>query len=622
MLADNILFLKKNYPDLYDALKKNEETAAQSSITLEDTKSQYKTLRIKQDEKSLYLHSKYDPIREAKAIIDKLEGREDIDDKTHVIFYGLGLGYHIDSFVKRFPNTTFSLYEPSIEVFQYFLSLKNINDFPMKKIHTIQCEVKPEAMDEFFNNLLNSSDEKMVIMDLPIYHNAFEDQFNQFSNRFLEVIKTKRSSLNTNYAFKKRWVYNSAVNFKEVLATPNIIMENNGAFKGKTAILVSAGPSLDYEIENLKLIKEKGLAYIFSVGSAINTLIHHEIYPDAMCTYDPKEKNQKVFKKANEMQITSIPMIFGSSVGFEVLQQYKGPKYHMVTSQDSVARFFLKTYDCDIIPTVNDAPSIAVVTLELLHKLKFEQVILVGQNLAYLDKKNYASGIEYHQNNEKIENINLIAVKNVFGNDVFTTDSFLSMKRMMEIHIKNFDMKIINTTFGGANIEGAQYIPMDEVIKVTLKKSDLERDAFKNIFSSDLYDKAYLKAQLTKLKKEYEVYQVLLSAIKKQLIKVDELIINKNTKQSTVMYQKLDSLLVKLEVNDFAKVFALPMNRVEHELLAMNIQRIKMDKNELKKIRELIAHVNVFINLLYGDSHLNMQIVEILTENIYNYKTI
>lgn len=68
------------------------------------------------------------------------------------------------------------------------------------------------------------------------------------------------------------------------------------AFEGKPAIIVAAGPSLSEEFEHLKFIKENGLAYIFSVGSAINALIEHGIYPDAACTYDPKERNQNVIR--------------------------------------------------------------------------------------------------------------------------------------------------------------------------------------------------------------------------------------------------------------------------------------------------------------------------------------
>ena len=62
----------------------------------------------------------------------------------------------------------------------------------------------------------------------------------------------------------------------------------------KTYFISSSGPSLE-DIENIRYIKEHGLAYIFSVGSAISVLINNNIYPDAACTYDPTVNNQKVF---------------------------------------------------------------------------------------------------------------------------------------------------------------------------------------------------------------------------------------------------------------------------------------------------------------------------------------
>ena len=151
-------------------------------------------------------------------------------------------------------------------------------------------------------------------------------------------------------------------------------MEKKGQFKGKPAMLVAAGPSLNEEIENIRYIKENGLAYIFSVGSAINTLIYHNIYPDAACTYDPTVNNQKVFAKVKEKNIKDIPMIFGSSVGYETLIDYPGKKYHMITSQDTVSNYYLKTEEEDRLDIVLDAPSIAVVTLQLLYVLGFNPV--------------------------------------------------------------------------------------------------------------------------------------------------------------------------------------------------------------------------------------------------------
>lgn len=618
MLADNILFLRKNYSILYEELKKIQDKPGNGIVTVEDTKNNHKTLKIIKDGQTIFLNSKYDPLREAEAIIDKLEEREEIDADTHVIFYGLGLGYHIDSFVHRFPNTTFSLYEPSIEVFNQFLSIKNINNLPTKKIHTIQCGYESEAMDEFFNALLNNTCKKTIIMDLPVYHNVFEEQYKMFSNRFIEVIKNKRSSLRADISYQKRWITNSVINFKEVLNTPNILMQDENIFKDKTAIIVSAGPSLDDEIENLRKIKDNGLAYIFSVGSAINTLMHHNILPDAICTYDPTEKNQVVFKKINEMEISNVPMIFGSSIGFEVLQQYKGPKYHMITTQDTISNYFLKEKDNKEIRRVSDAPSIAVVALEMLYKLKFSTIILVGQNLAYKDEKNYAEGIEYQQFIDIENDKNVLKIKDVYGNEVSTCEAYISMRNQMEGYIKNFNITVINTTKGGAHIEGTKFISMDVVIKDILQKKNVQGNEFNGLMEFDIYDKENLTLKMLQMNIEYSRYKKLLIEIKEKVVTMNDLINAMNIKQVRITYNKFNDAITKLENNDFFKVIVMPMNRVEYTMLTNNVGAIRNEKNELKKISNHIKFIDIFINHLAIDNVRMQGIMEILSDYTKN----
>lgn len=619
MLADNINYLKKKDPMLYKLLKKSEENQQEPQVILEDAKNNQKTLKIKKDNKTVYLHSKYDPEKEAELIIDKLEEREEITPNTHVIFFGLGLGYHLDAFFRRFPEIEFSVYEPSVEVLMHYLNHKLLKNLPLKQLITIQCECDNNGMNDFFRTMITGKKKHNIICDLPPYEKLFTDEYNVFLHQFREVVKSMRSSMHTSYAFKQRWVLNSVINFNEVLMTPNILMENKGVFKNKIAILVSAGPSLDYEIVNLKHIKERGLAYIFTVGSAINTLIDHDLYPDAMCTYDPQEINQIAFTKVNDLGIVSIPMIFGSSVGFETLQEYQGPKYNMITSQDTVSNYFLKAKEGQDLEIVNDAPTIALVTLELLYKLCFSKIILVGQNFAYLNKKYYAKGIANQVIIDEKEDDHLLKILDVNGNEVFTNESLFLMKKQMEAYISIYNIPVINTTVGGADIEGSKFIPMSELIEQQLSKRILKGDEFKEIQPTDFYDKAYLNSQLSKIIRSYEDYQILLSLLKQQLSTVSGLAINRNTKQAATIYKKFDTNIAELESNDFAKIIALPMNRIEYQLLAMNVQKIKKEKNELKKIRGLVDYFEVFINLLYCDHQFNLQLIEKLKNTIEEY---
>ena len=392
LLIDNINILKDGYPKTWDKIKDYEDKLDANYIKVEETKKGFKTLSVNKDDKSIYMHSKYNPIREAKAIVDEYE---DVEDGANVIFYGVGLGYHIDVFLEKYPNVNYYIYEPIPEVLYAYLSNKSIKELPSKNLMDIMVGLDEQEIVNYLSSFIDKNRGDVQIVELPIHKQIFPDEYKKFLELFKDMIKNKRSGIHTDYAFQKRWIINSMKNFGDVISTPNIIMEKKGQFKDKPTILVAAGPSLNEEIENIKYIKEKGLAYIFSVGSAINTLIYHDIYPDAACTYDPTVNNQKVFVKVKEQGIKDIPMIFGSSVGYETLVDYPGEKYHMVTSQDTVSNYFLKTEESDRVDIVLDAPSIAVVTLQLLYTLGFGPIILVGQNLALRGKERHSEGVYY-----------------------------------------------------------------------------------------------------------------------------------------------------------------------------------------------------------------------------------
>jgi len=617
MLADNIRLLKKKYPDLYQRVRKWEEGINKPLFLVEQAKDGNDTLKYQNGDQTVYMNSKYKPIREAELIVDQILENEVITSETHMVFYGIGLGYHIDYFTKRYTEASFSIIEPSIEIFSLFLDRKSLKDLQLKRLVSLECG---NNMQSFYNDLNQSKEKRFVICELPVYAKVFNQMYTKFLYDFKKFIKEQLSSISVNYTFKKRWIINSVNNLKEVLLTPNILMENKDMFKEKTVLLVAAGPSLDYEIDSLRKIKEEGRAYIFTVGSAINTLLHHDIYPHAMCTYDPSEMNQVVFKKTNELEISTIPMIFGSSVGYETLEQYPGPKYHMITSQDTIASCLLKPESNEALEKVNDAPSIAVVTLELLAKLRFKQIILVGQNFAYLDNKSYAEGIEYNQNRLNLVNDNnSLTVKDVSGNDVTTNDTFVKMKNMMEIIIEQYKIVAYNTTIGGADIKGAPFKELNDLFDIVLVKNSIVDDNFQIIKRHDIYDKTYIMEQLSNLQGEFENYKKILSHIRKCLHELKEAVSINNARKVNDIHTEMDQWSVKMEKNLFFTVLALPLNRVEYGLLVNTATSAKREKNHIVIAKTIFEPTEIFINLLYCDMELNEQIMVVLKNTVGKY---
>lgn len=599
MLADNILFLREEYPTVYQTVKTWEESEQESKAFVEVAKDGHLTLKYVGDEQAVYIHSKYNPLREAQVIVDKLSVDQVIDENTHVVFYGIGLGYHIEEFIMRYPMVCYTIIEPSPDIFACYLANKVLKKILNKNLLMLQCG---NQADGVFFKAIQLKDKKLVVFEHPAYPNLFIKEYSEFLNAFRQIVSDQRSHLAANNAFQLRWILNSVNNFKFVLNTPNILLEDTNKYEGKTAILVSAGPSLDFELENLKEIKNKGLAYIFSVGSAINTLIHHGILPHAMCTYDPSELNQYVFDKVFEAKEYSIPMIFGSSVGYEIVEKYQGPKYHVITSQDTVAHYFLKPENENNFEKVNDAPSIAIVTLELLKKMKFDKIVLVGQNLSYLNDQNYASGdVSKPIENDRSTGMQMkkIMTLDVDGNQVETNESFMKFKHQLELYIELFDINVYNSTIRGAYIEGTEFKTLSNIILEFLKERQID-DEFVKLIQTNFYDQKYLQDKMRKFLSSFESYKVLVNQIRTFIGEIQLLLNFNNTNEIEKKHAKMDIKIRELEGNDFFQTITLPVFRVEYGFLLEEIKKFKFEKKSIKRSKAIIQATEHFIDALYA----------------------
>lgn len=616
MLNENEKILKNIYPHIWNRLKALENNKDESLIHIDETKRGNKTIYTIKDGKKMYFHSKYNPLREAEAIV---EDYKDIEDNTTVIFYGTGMGYHIELFLKKHPNVSYYIYEPIPELLYTYLSYNSLRKLPSLNMKDLILGDNEFYIRKFLSKLIDKTGGKFIQITLNSHKNIFPEEYNKFVELFKKVYKDKKSSIGTNLAFQERWIINSMKNFKEVLDTPNILLEKRGAFKNKPAILVAAGPSLNEEIENIRYIKENGLAYIFSVGSAINTLIYNDIYPHVACTYDPTVNNQKVFAKVKERNIKDIPMIFGSSVGYETLIDYPGDKYHMITSQDTVSSYFLKNKDEKTVYIVQDAPSIAVVTLQLLYQLGFNPIILVGQNLAYKGRKRHSEGVYYSKEVTKEEMEKGIWVKDVYGNEVLTNEGYDSMRKQMEMYIKKWsNMKVINTTKAGVHIEGTSFMELNKVIDEYLKGKVVEENWLNG--SKTDYDREYLQSQIEKMDKSYKRALRLMDEYYGILNKIERLVEKEKFNKAEKMYIELDKALRKIENNDFFKVFILPVNRVQYKTLADSIDKLNEIKNPKEKGQKIVKSFRNFMDLCKRKGKLLEDFYVEMKETILSYE--
>lgn len=604
MLIDNINFLRKNYRSVREYFRQNESNLQKEPVQVVNAKSGSPTLQVESNGKFYYLHSKYNPEQEAEQIVGKYE--DDVSQYDHVFFYGLGLGYHVEAFLEKHPDIDFTLYEPVPANFYHYMCYKKIDDLPLRRLKNLFVETSVGERLNFLNQFAGQLNGNVLLVVLPSYERLYPELYKGFINDFKEHVRNQRSALHTDLAFEKRWTFNSVMNFPEVLKTPNILHDvDKDIFKDKPAIIVSAGPSLNEELENLRYIKENGLAYIFAVGSANKTLIKNNIYPDAVCTYDPQGRNVKVYEEIISQGIDSIPMIFGSSVGFETVERYPGPKLHMITSQDTVAAYILQEAMQNKLEIVNDAPSIAVVTFQMLAKLHANPIIFVGQNLAYKGDYFYSKGIEYDTRKNTIdekEKQNALIVKDVNGKEIRTNETFNSMRINLESYIAIYkDIEVINTTSGGAHIHGSKYIPLSEVIKDRLKEPIVNNEWYK--IATNQYNLAQVNAKLEELDYSFKDYQKLLKSLVSLLKDIDEKSKVVNPIELERYFQDYDHEFKAFSNNLFFKTFIRPMVRVAMDITNKKVQAVRFDRDKQYKAQVIVNAFGKLINQCFQDTN-------------------
>ncbi|MEA4846566.1 MAG: 6-hydroxymethylpterin diphosphokinase MptE-like protein [Clostridiaceae bacterium] len=598
MLLNNEQLIKRKCKWILDKMNSADDHRINGEIEVEKNTGRAPTIYVKDAGKKIYLHSKYDPYEEAKRIIGHIEN---IGNYEHIVFLGFGLGYHVEYFTKRFPGIPFSIFEPEPDIFKKCLGNCDIG-FIEKDTFNNFYFADPESQKEL-EEFLNSLDCNILAIPLPSYETAFPEDYKSFYRIFGQYFDNARIIDNTQKNNEKLHTLNVLNNFGYIMNTPSIFRHDNDLFRNKPAIIASAGPSLEYEIENLRYVKEKGLAYIFSAGSSINTLIENNIHPHACWSIEPNERSRIVYEKMIFRGIKSIPLIFGSTTSPAVVKSYPGNLFHFITAKDLVSPYYLDSSlgNDEIIGT---ASSVAVVTLLALHKLGFSPIILVGQNLAYKDQRYYSKGIDHNYGSGTIDKEHfehLYKVPGVDGSYVYADDALNCFRKDMESYIRNYGITdVINTTRNGAVIKGTKFVPLDELLKNSRK--DKVVDPHWELKLHNDYNKEIIKKQSSSLKIEIDKFYKTM----------DELKALPDNIHAAASFYKIFNDIVN---NKFFHVFLYSMNTYECKLLIKDIKTKNNNDPAILSVSLYERFIN-FINACVNDLDVILPFIEELDRNI------
>lgn len=462
----NLALLASRQPELASRL---EQTTIRR-VKVESAANGLPTAQVERDASPLALHSRYDPLKEARQTIKKSNPA----GADYFVFLGFGLGYNLNALLEEYsdPSNHYFIIEADLEILRAAFEARDLAAIlTLPHAHfawPVSGTELAEQWRRFFDPV--QAQKNIYITHLPsvslnagLYKAAVEMIQSQIFQIFTDI--------NTLVDKAESFLNNFVENLPKAARAPGIA-NFAGKFAGIPAVIVSAGPSLDKNIHELRGCEERVL--ILSTDTALKPLLKAGIDPHFVLTGDPSLINYGHIRGAPSRkailvaEATAYPAVF---------EEFKGRTLSCIYENSS-----LRTLS-DLLAgkgTLRAWGSVATMALDFALLLQCNHIIFIGQDLAYTDGRTYCSGVYFEEDwfsgirdpeayQEKLASIRAqrrtVTVEDIFGRPIESTDKLVSYWNwMVKVFRDNPQVRFINATEGGILREPALVISLREAL--------------------------------------------------------------------------------------------------------------------------------------------------------------
>lgn len=419
---------------------------------VEPSRSGPPTLRYCADGLDFFLHSPYDPLKEAEQWAER--AIEKSSEGNFTVIFGLGLGYGALEILRRIPaDERVLIYEPNWHLFYLAVCHTDMTEIMTRQNTTVSCD----------HNIQNAMFNYMNLFELAAFtgvrlisNAAFErlpdaPLFDRLADKIRYEMTAVGGNVQTLMVMGEMQQMNIMLNFPQVLDNPPF-QHLIDRFRGKPVVIVSAGPSLE---KNMHLLREmQDRAVIIAVDTAVRILLANDLKPHIVVTGDPQEANARHLRGVDmpDTFLIAEPQSPISSV-----RDWTGPRF-ICSFHDNIMRWVDRV--------IGDRGrvlvwgSVAVMAYDIAVKLGGDPIIFIGQDLSFPDGRTYAKGTYFETEQHKDMSVDqlqregavLIDMIDIYGNPIKTNRQMYSYYNFMLNRFKAPEVRgriLINATEGG-----------------------------------------------------------------------------------------------------------------------------------------------------------------------------
>jgi len=501
---NNITALETANPELAQLLR--QPCREESNLETVSTKTAAPSIRVHPPDgaKPVLLHSAYDPIREAQRWAESIE----ITSPVNVFVFGAGLGYHLLALLRQHEAHIrfFIVIEQNLDILRAAFSTIDLRRFLTRKGARIIAGADPRHVSD----LLEEERTDIIVHNFQLFNHdpsirCYRDYYTQVHETLMKQLTHDEVNLRTTIESQGRNQFNVYMNLPAMFRG-YALRDCQGILKGYPAVVAAAGPSLDKNVHRLNELDDR--AALIVVDTAQSTFVKHRIEPHAVVTGDPTPLNFSHFDTID--RLGDAFLVFHPEVNRQITQKYLDHPFLLPLFDENS---FLLSHLFDLeneYGTMERAMNVGHLAFNLAHHLGCDPIVLAGFDFAFprdggtthvagaavsrrMDAMQEDGTITIGGKEGKAieESGKMMLVPGYDGDKVPTTVPFSLYIRAIEKSIREFGVRVIDATEGGAYFEGTERMPLQDALEQTLKEPGVSKclAAFRQQRkSADLHD--------------------------------------------------------------------------------------------------------------------------------------
>lgn len=465
-----------------------------------------------------------------------------------------------------------------------------------------------------WNNLIYNLQVKMLVNYTK--YNKFVEEIVKI---MLEQMSTSFKILGTSLEDIFMGIENDCKNL-ESFCRSNSIAEIYDSYKGYPGIVVSAGPSLEKNIQYLK--DAQGKALIVSCDASLEACKLHGVKPDVIATIERVEATYQYYYK-NKQFDDDLILVASNNIWPETLKEFLGKKILIQRipkgPESSILQEFENVRHKDI------GSSAATVAFAVAKAAGCNPIILIGQDLAFTDDKIHSNITHTRfegENNSRTSDGSY--VEDINGNMIKTNAIYNWFRNWFETATVVYeDVTVIDATEGGAKIRGTQIMTLKESIdKYCVKEKEKSLIEYLSTIEINQADELLkYKKVAENLRNDQKEIVIIKEKAKAHYQLLEEIYTDdfeeateEQLRKAIVKMQKGNEIIQYLQEKENVYVFF-------QQIVKQTITHVKQISNELK-VENVIENIKLQGNLMGMIMRSSEIIIEKYDEFIKNVENI